>query len=300
MSRRRALVLGTAALLLVPWPDATAESPRFWPRQDERPLEPARTGSTAGPAPGQATAPGRPGPATGLQVHDRGSHYEVIAGNPLPGPVQVRLSRRGGAQLHAVPALPLEAVLAAGSVRSVARLYRTGTATMGALDLDLAQVPGDPRARPQDFPYRLPFRGVPVRVDQGANGRYSHHDDANRHALDFALAEGTAVLAARAGVVMEIIDDDPRGGHSLRILHDDGSMAVYAHLQHGSIPLRVGEPVAQGQRIARSGNTGTSTAPHLHFAVQVNAGMHLRSIPFRMFADAGELKLPRDAARTSN
>ena len=300
MSRRRALVLGTAALLLVPWPDATAESPRFWPRQDERPLEPARTGSTAGPAPGQATAPGRPGPATGLQVHDRGSHYEVIAGNPLPGPVQVRLSRRGGAQLHAVPALPLEAVLAAGSVRSVARLYRTGTATMGALDLDLAQVPGDPRARPQDFPYRLPFRGVPVRVDQGANGRYSHHDDANRHALDFALAEGTPMLAARAGVVMEIIDDDPRGGHSLRILHDDGSMAIYAHLQHGSIPLRVGEPVAQGQRIARSGNTGTSTAPHLHFAIQVNAGMRLHSIPFRMFADAGELKLPRDAARTSN
>ena len=300
MSRRRALVLGTAALLLVPWPDASAESPRFWPRQDERPLEPARTGSTAGPAPGQATAPGRPGPAPGLPVHDRGSHYEVIAGNPLPGPVQVRLSRRGGAQLHAVPALPLEAVLAAGSVRSVARLYRTGTATMGALDLDLAQVPGDPRARPQDFPYRLPFRGVPVRVDQGANGRYSHHDDANRHALDFALAEGTAVLAARAGVVMEIIDDDPRGGHSLRILHDDGSMAIYAHLQHGSIPLRVGEPVAQGQRIARSGNTGTSTAPHLHFAIQVNAGMRLHSIPFRMFADAGELKLPRDAARTSN
>ena len=300
MSRHRALVLGTAALLLVPWPDATAESPRFWPRQDERPLEPARTGSTAGPAPGQATAPGRPGPATGLQVHDRGSHYEVIAGNPLPGPVQVRLSRRGGAQLHAVPALPLEAVLAAGSVRSVARLYRTGTTTMGALDLDLAQVPGDPRARPQDFLYRLPFRGVPVRVDQGANGRYSHHDDANRHALDFALAEGTPMLAARAGVVMEIIDDDPRGGHSLRILHDDGSMAIYAHLQHGSIPLRVGEPVAQGQRIARSGNTGTSTAPHLHFAIQVNAGMRLHSIPFRMFADAGELKLPRDAARTSN
>ena len=300
MSRRRALVLGTAALLLVPWPDATAESPRFWPRQDERPLEPARTGSTAGPAPGQATAPGRPGPATGLRVHDRGSHYEVIAGNPLPGPVQVRLSRRGGAQLHAVPALPLEAVLAAGSVRSVARLYRTGTTTMGALDLDLAQVPGDPRARPQDFPYRLPFRGVPVRVDQGANGRYSHHDDANRHALDFALAEGTPMLAARAGVVMEIIDDDPRGGHSLRILHDDGSMAIYAHLQHGSIPLRVGEPVEQGQRIARSGNTGTSTAPHLHFAIQVNAGMRLHSIPFRMFADAGELKLPRDAARTSN
>ena len=66
MSRRRALVLGTAALLLVPWPDATAQSPRFCPRPDAPPPAPARTGSTAGPAPGQATAPGRPGPATGL------------------------------------------------------------------------------------------------------------------------------------------------------------------------------------------------------------------------------------------
>ena len=175
MSRRRALVLGTAALLLVPWPDATAESPRFWPRQDERPLEPARTGSTAGPAPGQATAPGRPGPATGLQVHDRGSHYEVIAGNPLPGPVQVRLSRRGGAQLHAVPALPLEAVLAAGSVRSVARLYRTGTATMGALDLDLAQVPGDPRARPRTGGVRRrPSRPRRRRSPTGRGGARPH------------------------------------------------------------------------------------------------------------------------------
>ena len=294
MNGRRALALGAATLLLLPWPDASAAGSRFWPRQGERPPEAARPSATPGPAAPLASAPGSPGPATSLRVHDRGSHYEVIASNPLPGPVQLRLSRRGGGELRAVPALPVDAVLAAGSVRSLARLYRTGSAATGGLDLDLTQVPGDPRARPLDFPYRLPFAGAPVRVDQAANGRYSHHDDANRHALDFALAQGTPVLAARAGVVMGIIDDDPWGGHGLRILHDDGSMSVYAHLQHDSIPLRVGEPVEQGQRIARSGNTGTSTAPHLHFAVQTNAGMHLRSIPFRMFADAGELKFPRE------
>ena len=92
---RAAGCLAVVALLVAATDPARAS--RFWPRQDERPLEPARTGSTAGPAPGQATAPGRPGPATGLQVHDRGSHYEVIAGNPLPGPVQVDPRRHSAA-----------------------------------------------------------------------------------------------------------------------------------------------------------------------------------------------------------
>ena len=110
----------------------------------------------------------------------------------------------------------------------------------------------------------------------------------------------TTVLAARDGVVMEIAAGDPRSGTSVRVLHDDGSMAVYAHLQAGSIPVSVGERVDAGQRIAHSGNTGFSTAPHLHFAVQANAGMQLRSIPFRMFTDAGELKFPHDATRSSD
>ena len=93
---------------------------------------------------------------------------------------------------------------------------------------------------------------------------------------------------------MEIVAADPRSGHGIRLLHDDGGMAVYAHLQAGGTPVRVGERVRQSQRIARSGNTGFSSAPHLHFAVQANTGMRLQSIPFRMFADAGELKFARE------
>ena len=78
----------------------------------------------------------------------------------------------------------------------------------------------------------------------------------------------------------------------IRILHDDGSMAVYAHLQPEGVQVHTGQRVRQGQRIGLSGNTGFSTAPHLHFVLQVNRGMRLESIPFRMFGPLGELRFP--------
>ena len=127
---------------------------------------------------------------------------------------------------------------------------------------------------------------------KGFEGEFSHQDAENRYALDFATEVGTPVLAARAGVVMQVQDgyrghglDRARDGgraNSIRILHDDGSMALYAHLADGGTLVRVGEAVAAGQRLGLSGNTGYSTAPHLHFAVQVNRGMQLQSIRFRM------------------
>lgn len=293
MNRRRARASATV-LMLAAWLAAPAMASRFWPPQHVA----APVSGERGDRPVQTldgSLPAAPGGPVRLLVHDLGSHYEVVVLNPLPGPVQVRLSLTGGAGLHPVPALPTDTVLGAGTDRTLARLYRDDAATIGGFDLDLVQVPGDPRARPLDFPYRLPFEGAPVRVHQGFDGRYSHDDAANRHALDFALAEGTPVLAAREGVVFEVIAGEPRTGYGLRILHDDGSMAVYAHLLAGSAQVRPGERVHSGQRIARSGNTGFSTAPHLHFAVQANAGMQLRSIPFRMVGDDGELKFARES-----
>jgi Membrane proteins related to metalloendopeptidases len=114
------------------------------------------------------------------------------------------------------------------------------------------------------------------------------------------------VLAAREGTVLQAEDGvrdagDPAAANAaranhVRILHDDGSMALYAHLQPDGVLVRVGERVRQGQRIGLSGNTGFSTAPHLHFAVQVNAGMALRAIPFRMAGPQGELQFAREDA----
>ena len=59
-------------------------------------------------------------------------------------------------------------------------------------------VPGDPRARPQDVEYILPLPRETARIDQGFGGTFSHTDAQNRYAIDFGVAQGTPVTAARA------------------------------------------------------------------------------------------------------
>ena len=135
---------------------------------------------------------------------------------------------------------------------------------------------GDNRSRPYDtaYVYELPYRGdAGRRVMQGYNGSFSHRDKA---ALDFDLPEGTPVHAARAGRVVEVINSNDSGcpdpvcmnfSNLVRILHSDGTIAEYAHLRKNGTTVREGRKVKTGDLIGYSGNTGYSTAPHLHFAV---------------------------------
>ena len=82
--------------------------------------------------------------------------------------------------------------------------------------------------------------------------------------------------------------------NQVRILHDDGTMAVYAHLQANSLRVRQDAKVERGQWIANSGNTGFSNGPHLHFVIQLNAGMSLESLPFRFVTPTGGTMTPAD------
>lgn len=234
-----------------------------------------------------------------LTLEGAGERWQARVDNRVAGPVQVELRPAAGAA--ALPGLPLQTVVAAGASVVVTHLQPPASST--AIRLDLTAVPGDPAARPQDVTYQLPFDAVRIQVSQTPRGRFSHHDAENREAIDFALPEGTPVLAARAGTVMQVQagyqgngqdrDHDLGRANLVRVLHEDGSMAVYAHLQHHGVLVRPGEQVQAGQRIGLSGNTGYSAAPHLHFAVQVNAGMRLRSIPARIVSPHGELHFAR-------
>ncbi|MEE7545808.1 M23 family metallopeptidase, partial [Xanthomonas sp. Kuri4-1] len=64
-------------------------------------------------------------------------------------------------------------------------------------------------------------------------------------------------------------------------------------LAPGGVDVRPGQAVRAGQGLGRSGSTGFSTAPHLHFAIQLNGGMQLVSVPFRIAGPLGELRFPR-------
>jgi murein DD-endopeptidase MepM/ murein hydrolase activator NlpD len=150
----------------------------------------------------------------------------------------------------------------------------------------LLQAMGDPGKRPQGFRYAFPWVGGPFRVTQGPNGRVSHFGPKGRYAMDIAMPEGTTIIAAREGVVVKTENSQSGrapnpSGNFVRILHPDGTMGVYLHLMRGSVVVAEGQRVRQGQMLAKSGNTGNSTGPHLHFVVQRNVGLALESIPYR-------------------
>lgn len=290
------LALALIAALLACATPAAAQQRWHWPGATAV-AQPATT--TQAPAASSGTSPS-------LQLEWQAPAYLVWVSNPLAGPAQVQLSAPPSEDYRAVPQLPLTAQLAAHERRLLARLYpASNQRSLGGLGLKLDAVPGDPQARPQQqVCYQLPFRDVPIHVDQGFGGHFSHTDAANWYAVDFALPQGTPVLAARAGVVMQIArdivegrphDQAAGGGNLVRVLHADGSMALYAHLAPDGVAVRPGQVVRTGERLGASGNTGFSTAPHLHFAIQRNADMQLRSLPFRMLGPQGELQFPSPA-----
>jgi murein DD-endopeptidase MepM/ murein hydrolase activator NlpD len=136
----------------------------------------------------------------------------------------------------------------------------------------------------------MPFGGEDSRVvSQGVDGETTHQGDL-RYSFDFAMPVGTPVLAAREGYVVEVIDKHGSGradpafvqrSNVVLIGHADGSIAQYSHLSR-NITVKPGDVVSRGQEIARSGNSGYTHGPHLHFAVSVQASDgRYRTVPVR-------------------
>lgn len=85
--------------------------------------------------------------------------------------------------------------------------------------------------------------------------------------VDWAVPTGTSVMAASGGTVTKA-GWTSGGGYTVYINHGNGTETRYKHLS--KILVSVGQKVRQGQVIARSGSTGVSTGPHLHFEILIN------------------------------
>lgn len=83
--------------------------------------------------------------------------------------------------------------------------------------------------------------------------------------MDIAVRGGTRVLASGGGTVLAA-GEDPVYGRFVRIGHDSGYESTYGHVSRVLVTAR--ERVRGRQVIALSGNTGRSTAPHLHFEIR--------------------------------
>lgn len=144
-----------------------------------------------------------------------------------------------------------------------------------------------PARRNADFPaFDAPLLAVADATVLSATDRQRDHLSRNSWpALLYVFFEGAVRDIAGAHRVV---------GNHLVLDLGDGVYALYAHLRRGSLTVRPGERVRVGQELARVGNTGNSTEPHLHFQLMDRPRLDTaRGLPFR-WAGVG---VPRNGER---
>jgi murein DD-endopeptidase MepM/ murein hydrolase activator NlpD len=114
--------------------------------------------------------------------------------------------------------------------------------------------PSPPRSWPLDEP------GYVTRGQVGTGGSEEAHPG-----LDIAVATGTIVRAS-GGATVNQVGEDPEYGLFVLLDHTEGYQTMYGHLSR--ILVTTGSTVARREAIGLSGNSGRSTAPHLHFEIR--------------------------------
>lgn len=128
---------------------------------------------------------------------------------------------------------------------------------------------------------RFPFDKPIPRISSPYGWRIHPIEKHRKHhnGVDYATPIGTPVHAIEAGKVLfagpstlKFPNGEPAGGGFLvKIRHKvngEWITSAYMHLRKGSITVKKGQLVTEGQVIGLSGNTGESTGPHLHFEIQ--------------------------------
>jgi murein DD-endopeptidase MepM/ murein hydrolase activator NlpD len=222
--------------------------------------------------PGQVTFNGHRAP-----VLEAGDRWVAVVGIPLdtvPGRVSARLQPADAAvppaleftvepkqyreqrlevaeQRHVDPSAEDLERIAADRKRIDAALghYSTGRVPQLAMNLPVAG------RRSSSFGLRRYFNG---------QARSPHSG------MDIAAAEGTPVLSAAAGRVIDQ-GDFFFNGNTVFVDHGRGVVTMYCHLSH--IDVQAGDEVAAGTPLGQVGSTGRVTGPHLHWGVAVNRAL---------------------------
>lgn len=119
---------------------------------------------------------------------------------------------------------------------------------------------------PYSGSYRISSGMSDARVDPKGSGVTKPHNG-----VDVAMPVGTIVKAMADGIVTAVKTTSGGYGKRVDIRHNDGSTARYAHLSNNNM-VKEGQRVSAGQPVALSGNTGSSTGPHLHMEFRDPSG----------------------------
>lgn len=112
--------------------------------------------------------------------------------------------------------------------------------------------------------YAEPVPGAEISSAYGMRQNPSTQEQRLHSGVDFAAPEGSAVLAAAPGVVVETGFDVACGNYAI-LRHENGDLTYYANC--AEILAEQGDNVEAGEQIATVGKTGISTGAHLHFAL---------------------------------
>lgn len=124
----------------------------------------------------------------------------------------------------------------------------------------LSTLPAGPMSAPSAAGLIWPLDGL---LTSGFGYRWGRMHEG----IDIAVPEGTPIRAAKAGTVIMASYNGGYGNYTC-VDHGSGLSTCYAH--QSGFAVSSGQSVGQGQVIGYSGNTGSSTGPHLHFEVRIN------------------------------
>ncbi|MFF7200266.1 transglycosylase family protein [Streptomyces sp. NPDC008141] len=135
------------------------------------------------------------------------------------------------------------------------------------------QAPKQQAAKPAHVKRPVQRSGFSAPVDASTGTPYrkagSSWSSGYHTGVDFPVPTGTSVKSVASG---RVVSAGWAGayGYQVVIRHTDGKYSQYAHLS--ALTVRSGQQVTSGQRIGRSGSTGNSSGPHLHFEIRTGPG----------------------------